>query len=154
MTIIFVILGLSRAHKDCHDTKFELLELWVNEVYRAYFEKIPSNERSEMYEKVSASMMHYFGDEAKELLEESHNTMIGDFLDPYNFYTVIEEDELKDFVKENLEKINAKLDIKLDVITNKTTLMEICQLLRYVNNYFFYQFYAVILNYIEIVRFI
>lgn len=83
MTIIFVILGLSRAHKDCHDTKFELLELWVNEVYRAYFEKIPSNERSEMYEKVSASMMHYFGDEAKELLEESHNTMIGDFLDPY-----------------------------------------------------------------------
>ena len=55
----------------------------MNEVYRAYFEKIPSNERSEMYEKVSASMMHYFGDEAKELLEESHNTMIGDFLDPY-----------------------------------------------------------------------
>ena len=67
---------------------------------------------------------------------------------------MIEEDELKDFVKENLEKINAKLDIKLDVITNKTTLMEICQLLRYVNNYFFYLFYAAILNCKEIVRFI
>ena len=125
-----IILGLSRAHKDCHDTKFELLELWVNEVYRAYFEKIPDLETSDMYEKISASMGHFFGDEAKELLEESQDTMIGDFLDPYSFYTVVEPDELKDFVKENLEKINGKLDIKLNVITNKTTMMEICQLLR------------------------
>ena len=38
-------MGLMRAHKDCHDTKYELLELWVNEVYRAYFEKIPMDER-------------------------------------------------------------------------------------------------------------
>ena len=65
-----------------------------------------------------------------ELLEVSHDTMIGDFLDPYGFYTVVEDDELKDFVKEKLESINAKLDIKLNIITNKTTLMEICQLLR------------------------
>ena len=56
--------------------------------------------------------------------------MIGDFLDPYGFYTVVEDDELKDFVKEKLESINVKLDIKLNIITNKTTLMEICQLLR------------------------
>ena len=38
-------MGLMRAHKDCHDTKLELLELWVNEVHRAYFEKIPMEER-------------------------------------------------------------------------------------------------------------
>ena len=67
-------------------------------------------------------MLHYFGDEAVELLEESHETMIGDFLDPYNFYTTIELDELKDFVLENVEKFNPKMDYKLEIIPNKSTL--------------------------------
>jgi len=40
-----IIAGLMRAHKDCHDTKFELLELWVNEVYRTYFEKLAEDEK-------------------------------------------------------------------------------------------------------------
>ena len=71
------------------DTKYELLELWVNEVYRAYFEKIPMDERPGMFDKIAEVMLHYFGDEAKELLEESSETMIGDFCDPYNFYTTI-----------------------------------------------------------------
>jgi hypothetical protein len=35
-----IIAGLMRAHKDCHDTKYELLELWVNEIHRTYFEKV------------------------------------------------------------------------------------------------------------------
>jgi hypothetical protein len=125
-----IITGLMRAHKDCHDTKFELLELWVNEVYRAYFEKIPQSERSMMYDKVSGVMLHYFGDEAKELLEESHDSMIGDFLDPYNFYTTIELPDLKNFVLENIEKVNQAIDWKLNIIPNKTTLMQVCQLLR------------------------
>ena len=123
-------MGLMRAHKDCHDTKFELLELWVNEVYRAYFEKIPMSERPIMYDNISKVMLHYFGNEAKELLEESHETMIGDFLDPYNFYTTIEWDELKDFVMENVKSINQKLDCKLEIIPNKSTLMQVCQMLR------------------------
>ena len=55
-------MGLMRAHKDCHDTKFELLELWVNEVYRAYFEKIPMVERPDMFDKIANVMLHYFGD--------------------------------------------------------------------------------------------
>ncbi len=29
-----IITGLMRAHKDCHDTRLELLELWVHEIYR------------------------------------------------------------------------------------------------------------------------
>ena len=66
-----IILGLSRAHKDCHDTKYELLELWVNEVYRAYFEKVPQHEREDIYEKIGTSMMHYFGDEAKGLYSQN-----------------------------------------------------------------------------------
>ena len=123
-------MGLMRAHKDCHDTKFELLELWVNEVYRAYFEKIPMVERPDMFDKIANVMLHYFGDEAKELLEESSETMIGDFCDPYNFYTTIEWDELKDFVMENVNAINSKLDWNLEIIPNKSTLMQVCQMLR------------------------
>ena len=42
-----------------------------------------------MFDKIAGVMLHYFGDEAKELLEESSETMIGDFCDPYNFYTTI-----------------------------------------------------------------
>lgn len=122
--------GLMRAHKDCHDTKFELLELWVNEVYNAYFEKISESSRPEIQDKISGIMLHYFGDEAVELLDESHETMIGDFLDPYNFYTTIEWDELKEFVLENVEKFNVKLDWKLEIITNKSTLRMVCRMLR------------------------
>ena len=57
-----------RAHKDCHDTKYELLELWVNEVYRTYFEKLAEMEKPDVYERVSGVMMYYFGEEAKTLL--------------------------------------------------------------------------------------
>ena len=63
-----IIAGLMRAHKDCHDTKYELLELWVNEVYRTYFEKLAEIEKPEVYERVSGVMMYYFGEEAKTLL--------------------------------------------------------------------------------------
>ena len=63
-----IIAGLMRAHKDCHDTKFELLELWVNEVYRTYFEKLAEVEKPEVFERVSGVMMYYFGEDAKTLL--------------------------------------------------------------------------------------
>ena len=56
--------------------------------------------------------------------------MIGDFLDPYNFYTTIEWDELKEFVMDNVKTINEKLDSKLEIIPNKSTLMQVCQMLR------------------------
>ena len=41
-----------------------------------------------------------------------------------------EWDELKDFVMENVQAINEKLEWKLEVIPNKSTLMQICQMLR------------------------
>ena len=66
-----IIAGLMRAHKDCHDTKFELLELWVNEIYRTYFEKLSKVEKPDIFDRVSTVMMYYFGDEAKMLLSTS-----------------------------------------------------------------------------------
>jgi hypothetical protein len=65
-----IIAGLMRAHKDCHDTKYELLELWVNEIYRTYFEKLAQLEKPEIFERVSTVMMYYFGEEAKMLLSK------------------------------------------------------------------------------------
>ena len=91
-------------------------------------------ERPDMFDKIANVMLHYFGDEAKELLEESSETMIGDFCDPYNFYTTIEWDELKDFVMENVNAINSKLDWNLEIIPNKSTLMQVCQMLRALAN--------------------
>ena len=38
--------------------------------------------------------MYYFGKEATiELLDQSADTLIGDFLDPYDFYTTNELDD-------------------------------------------------------------
>ena len=47
-----IITGLARAHKDCHDTRYELLELWINEIRYTYFEKLPQSEYETMKEKV------------------------------------------------------------------------------------------------------
>ena len=47
-----IITGLARAHKDCHDTRYELLELWINEIRYTYFEKLPSSEYEGMKEEV------------------------------------------------------------------------------------------------------
>ena len=47
-----IITGLARAHKDCHDTRYELLELWINEIRYTYFEKLPSSEYEDMKEEV------------------------------------------------------------------------------------------------------
>ena len=46
------------------------------------------------------------------------------------FLFSLEWDELKDFVMENVQAINEKLEWKLEVIPNKSTLMQICQMLR------------------------
>ena len=52
--------GLMRAHKDCHDTKFELLELWVNEVYNAYFEKTCEETRPPITGKFFVYILRFF----------------------------------------------------------------------------------------------
>ena len=49
-----IITGLARAHKDCHDTRYELLELWINEIRYTYFEKLPQSEYEKMKEKVKS----------------------------------------------------------------------------------------------------
>ena len=119
-----IITGLARAHKDCHDTRYELLELWINEIRYTYFEKLPQSEYEKMKEKVksfkillmrlrivkepfchsqvSEILMYYFGKEAIELLDQSAETLIGDFLDPYDFYTTNELDDLREYVEEQV----------------------------------------------------
>ena len=46
--------------------------------------------------------MYYFGKEAIELLDQSADTLIGDFLDPYDFYTTNELDDLREYVVEQV----------------------------------------------------
>ena len=133
-----IIAGLTRAHKDCHDTRYELIELWINELLYTYFEKLPEAEMNEMTNKVNKVLMYYFGQEAVELLEKSRETMIGDFLDSYGFYTTIEIDELKDHVIENIDKLNSKHkakatvthEQKINIIPTDNTLNQICQMIR------------------------
>jgi len=71
-----IISGLMHAHKDCHDTKYELLELWVNEIYRIYFEKLSPFEMSSVLTKVSDVMMYYFGEDAKTLLNKAKTSLL------------------------------------------------------------------------------
>ena len=48
--------------------------------------------------------MYYFGNEAIELLEGSADTLIGDFLDSYEFYTTNELDDLREYVVEQVKR--------------------------------------------------
>ena len=106
-----IVTGLRRAHRDCHDTRYELLELWINEVHYTYFEKLmPSKEKDELHQKTSDVMRYYFGQEAVDLLNDSHETLIGDFLDPYEFYTTLEVGELKEYVISKTNEIKAKYE--------------------------------------------
>ena len=106
-----IITGLRRAHRDCHDTRYELLELWMNEVHYTYFEKLmPSKEKDDLHGKVSDVMKYYFGDEGVNLLNDSSETLIGDFLDPYEFYTTIEADELKEYVINKTDEMKSKYE--------------------------------------------
>ena len=135
-----IITGLRRAHRDCHDTRYELLELWMNEVHYTYFEKmLPSPEKDDLHRKVSDVMMYYFGQEAVDLLDESHETLIGDFLDPYEFYTTIEVEELKEYVINKTAEMKSRYggredkisdDQKINVIPSENTLKIVCQMMR------------------------
>ncbi len=93
--------------------------------FRSYFDKVPAEENESVYDQVAKVMLYYFGEEAKGLLMETKEIMIGDFLDPYNFYTVIEPDELKEFMVEKVAEINARIDWKINIIPCTTTLMQV-----------------------------
>ena len=54
------------------------------------------------HSQVSEILMYYFGKEAIELLDQSADTLIGDFLDPYDFYTTNELDDLREYVVEQV----------------------------------------------------
>ena len=58
--------------------------------------------------------MYYFGNEAIELLEGSADTLIGDFLDSYEFYTTNELDDLREYVVEQGRLIYRSLNDKWD----------------------------------------
>ena len=42
-----IICGVLRSHKDCHDTKFEVVQLWVYEVFRTFRDRMEDGQ-SEM----------------------------------------------------------------------------------------------------------
>ncbi len=42
-----VICGVLRSHKDCHDTKFEVVQLWVHEVFRTFRDRMMTLEDEE-----------------------------------------------------------------------------------------------------------
>ena len=64
----------------------------------------------EIQPKALTVMKYYFGDEGVNLLNDSYETLIGDFLDPYEFYTTIEVDELKEYVINKTEEIKSKYE--------------------------------------------
>ena len=79
---------------------------------------MPSQEKDELHGKVSDVMKYYFGDEGVNLLNDSYETLIGDFLDPYEFYTTIEVDELKEYVINKTEEIKSKYEGKGNFLIN------------------------------------
>ena len=86
-----------------------MLQLWINEIRYTYFEKLSSGpDFAEMKDRVSKVLLYYFGNEAVQLLEESDECMIGDFLDSYHFYTTNEMDELREFVVEEIGNVKVR----------------------------------------------
>ena len=133
-----VICGVLRSHKDCHDTKFEVVQLWVYEVFRTFRDRMVEEEaENSVIEIVRAETKKAFNmnfDSVCEDEEELEPPLFGNILDTYGFYTDIDEDELAEYLPKKLEEYNSSGQYpKMDIIFNKRAVQHIIRTLRVIS---------------------
>ena len=80
-----VICGVLRSHKDCHDTKFEVVQLWVYEVFRTFRDRMTDKKSEEdVIEIVRKETKKAFNMDFDSVCEDEENfepPLFGNILD-------------------------------------------------------------------------
>ena len=119
-----VICGVLRSHKDCHDTKFEVVQLWVYEVFRTFRDRMTSSEfRDEIVDIVRKETKKAFNMEFDSVCEDEESyepPLFGNILDTYGFYTDLDDDELIEYFPSKLEEYNSSGEFaEIDIIFSR-----------------------------------
>ena len=131
-----VICGVLRSDKDCHDTKFEVVQLWVNEVLRTFRDRMRTEEyESEVVDIVRLQTKKVFNldfDTICENEETNEPPMFGNILDTYGFYTDLDDDELLDHLSKKALEYDQD-NPKLNLIFNDYIVQNIVKILRVIS---------------------
>ena len=119
-----VICGVLRSHKDCHDTKFEVVQLWVYEVFRTFRDRMTDPEaEQDVIDIVREETKKAFNMDFDSVCEDEENfepPLFGNILDTYGFYTDLDDDELLGYFPLKLEEYNSSGNFaEMDIIFNR-----------------------------------
>ena len=133
-----VICGVLRSHKDCHDTKFEVVQLWVNEILRTFRDRMmdieAEDEVVEIVRKQTKKVFNLSFDDVCEYEEINEPPRFGNILDTYGFYTDLDDDELLEYLNNKVEEYNAdEENPKLTLIFNDFIIQNILKILRVIS---------------------
>jgi len=133
-----VICGVLRSHKDCHDTKFEVVQLWVHEVLRTFRDRMINNENeNKVVEIVREQTKKYFNLNFDSLCEDEEHwepPLFGNILDTYGFYTDLDYCELLQYLSDKVNDYNSiDENPKLDIVFNRFVIQNIVRMLRVIS---------------------
>ena len=133
-----VICGVLRSHKDCHDTKFEVVQLWVYEVFRTFRDRmIDDDSEEEVIDIVRKETKKAFNMDFDSVCEDEENfepPLFGNILDTYGFYTDLDDDELDEYFPKKLEEYNSCGKFaEIDMIFNRKVIENIIRVLRVIS---------------------
>jgi dynein heavy chain len=133
-----VICGVLRSHKDCHDTKFEVVQLWVHEVLRTFRDRMMSIEdENKVVEIVREQTKTFFNLNFDSLCENEQHwepPLFGNILDTYGFYTDLDSSELSQYLQHQVEEYNSiEENPKLTIVFNQFFIKNIVRILRVVS---------------------
>ena len=133
-----VIFGVLRSHKDCHDTKFEVVQLWVNEVLRTFRDRMmdltSENVVVDIVRKQTQKVFNLSFDSVCENEEINEPPMFGNILDTYGFYTDLDGDEVIEFLNAKVVDYNKDDENpRLTLIFNDFIIQNIVKMLRVIS---------------------
>lgn len=133
-----IICGVLRSHKDCHDTKFEVVQLWVYEVFRTFRDRMEdSQSEMEIIEIVRKETKKAFNMDFDSVCEDEENfepPLFGNILDTYGFYTDLDDEELEEFFPRKLEEYNScGMFAEMEMIFNGKVMENIIRILRVIS---------------------
>ena len=133
-----VICGVLRSHRDCHDTKFEVVQLWVNEVLRTFRDRMMDLEAEDVVidivRKQTQKVFNLSFDSVCEYEDISEPPMFGNILDTYGFYTDLDDEEVVEYLNDKGEEYNTvDENPKLDIIFNDFIIRNIVKTLRVIS---------------------
>ena len=133
-----VICGVLRSHKDCHDTKFEVVQLWVYEVFRTFRDRMTDSlSETEVIEIVRKETKKAFNMDFDSVCEDEENfepPLFGNILDTYGFYTDLDDDELAEYFPNKLDEYNSSGNFaEIDIIFNRKVIQNTVRILRVIS---------------------